>query len=560
MVDYEKIKNFFKLGKKSKENNRSIPFFNNTVSIKTNNIGASTVTPPAANQGIWAGDKYPGGFGPTQLYDMDYWELRARSGQLFRDNLYARGLIRRFVTNEINTGLTLEALPEPKILGLTDEEISDLSEDIETKHNIWAKNPKLCDYEERRTHGKLQREERREALISGDVLKIITISRITGLPNIRLVNGSLVRTPFDVKIADGHKIKHGVEINKKGKHVAYWITNDNNEPQRINAWGPRSGRRIAWLVYGTDKRMDDVRGEPLLSLIMQSLKEIDRYRDSALRKATINAILAMWVEKGEDKMGSLPSLAGATSKTKVAVPDTESTARELTIQGQLPGVVIDGLQKNEKINAHTTAGTDINFGLFEEAIIQSIAWSMEIPPNILRLAFSSNYSASQGENNEYKVYLNMSRTRIGESSLQPEYNEWFLSSVLNNDINAPGFFEAWKDPKKYLIYGAWVASDWSGAIKPSTDIVKTARGYEAFIEMGAITRARTAKETTGTRFEKNVKTLKRENEMLADAQRPLLELEKEMGEAGQNVVMKKLIKVLAESNDLKESNETEEIQ
>jgi hypothetical protein len=45
------------------------------------------------------GSKFAGGFGVTELLLADYWTLRQRSSQLFEQNLYARGLIRRLVTN-----------------------------------------------------------------------------------------------------------------------------------------------------------------------------------------------------------------------------------------------------------------------------------------------------------------------------------------------------------------------------------------------------------------------------------------------------------------------------
>ena len=40
----------------------------------------------------------------------------------------------------------------------------------------------------------------------------------------------------------------------------------------------------------------------MLSVILQSLKEIDRYRDATQRKAAINAILAMFIKKTQDKV------------------------------------------------------------------------------------------------------------------------------------------------------------------------------------------------------------------------------------------------------------------
>ncbi len=71
------------------------------------------------------GDKFPGGFGPTQLFTADYWTLRERSSQLFTENLYARGLIRRLITNEINTGLTPEATPDEQIIGVAEDSLAD---------------------------------------------------------------------------------------------------------------------------------------------------------------------------------------------------------------------------------------------------------------------------------------------------------------------------------------------------------------------------------------------------------------------------------------------------
>ena len=73
----------------------------------------------------WGGDKFAGGFGITKDYEIvDYWLLRKRSKQLFTENLYARGLVRRLITNEINKGLALEATPDAEILGLDRDDLA----------------------------------------------------------------------------------------------------------------------------------------------------------------------------------------------------------------------------------------------------------------------------------------------------------------------------------------------------------------------------------------------------------------------------------------------------
>lgn len=480
---------------------------------------------------IFDGAKFPGGFGPTQLFELDYWTLRKRSGQLFRENLYARGLIRRLITNEINTGLTPEALPDEEIIGVAEDSLDNWSETVENRFALWGKNPKLCDWNQVKTFGAIQRTIRAEALIDGDILVILRQSQQTRLPLIQLVSGGKVRTPLDglSKIRIGHKLRHGVETNKLGRVVAYWIDQDDGSSKRISSVAEKTGRRVAWLVFGVDKRMDDVRGEPLLSLVLQSLKEIDRYRDAASRKAVINSILAMFIKKTEDKPSALPVTNGAVRKDTVAVSDGDGTSRDYNIANQIPGVVMEELQTGEEPVGFHSQGTDLNFGVFEEAIIQTVAWCNEIPPEILRLAFSNNYSASQAAINEFKIYLNMRWTIEAETVDDPVYQAWLLSEVLNGKINAPGLLDAWRDISKHDVLGAWMSTIWYGSIKPSTDMLKQAKGSELLVKNGWSTNSREARITTGTKYSKNTKRLKRENEQLVEAMRPLAEFKQEFG-------------------------------
>jgi len=96
-------------------------------------------------------------------------------------------------------------------------------------------------------------------------------------------------------------------------------------------------------------------------------------------------------------------------------------------------------------------------------------------------------------------------------------------------INAPGFLEAWRDPKQYDVFGAWISVEWYGSIKPSTDMLKQAKGSQLLVNEGWTTNAREARVTTGTKFSKNIKRLMRENQQKADMMRPLLELQQEFG-------------------------------
>lgn len=494
------------------------------------------------------GDKFFGGFGDTKIFTTDYWTLRQRSKQLFKENLYARGLIRRLITNEINTGLTLEATPNGAILGLEDDELNAWSENVENRFTIWGNNPELCDFKQKDTFGQLQQNIRSTALIEGDVLVILVQSKKTGLPAVRLIPGGRVRTPLDAVPRAGNKIVHGVELDKNGIQVAYWIDDGEFSSKRIPAKGEKSGRKLAWLVYGTDSLLDEVRGEPILSLILQSLKEIDRYRDSAQRKAVVNSILAMFIEKGENKMGTRPMTGGAVRRDTVTATDPDGSTRNFNLSEQIPGVVFEELQHGEKPVGFNSTGTDINFPIFESAVINAIAWANEIPPEVLQLAFGSNYAASRSAVSELKMYLNKIRFNFSNQLNQPIYEQWLLAETFNQKIEAPGLVEAWRDFNLYDIYGAWVLTDWAGAIKPSTDLKKDVSAYSEEVKEGFITRERVSKELNGMKFSRIMKRLKEENALLAESMRPILELQKEFKidlsggisnlSAGQNLMSK----------------------
>lgn len=470
------------------------------------------------------GTKFPGGYGPTNFLAPDYWTLRARSAELYETNIYARALIRRLVTNEVHTGLHLEATPEEAILGKPEDSLADWSENVENRFALWGKDPYLCDHTERLSFGALQQLARQEALVVGDVLVVLQQDPRTRLPRVRLINGAQVQSPLRAP-RSGNRIVHGVEIDSQGRHTAYWITQDDGTSKRLPAIGEKSGRRIAWLLYGTDRRMDEVRGKPLLSLVLQSLKEIDRYRDSIQRKALVLSMIAAFVAKGEAKAGTRPLTGGALRRDTATTIDSSGTERSFKIAEHIPGFVIDELQQGEEPKAFQVNGTTEAFGEFEEAILQSVAFTFEIPPEIYRLTFSSNYSASQAAINEFKTYLNKSRTTFGENFCEPAYQEWLVAEVLAKRIDAPGLIEAWRDPLQWDVIGAWMSSDWAGNIKPAVDLSKLAGGYEKLIEMGVITRDRASRELTGTKFSKNVQKLRRENEALRDANMPLSELE-----------------------------------
>lgn len=476
------------------------------------------------------GDKFPGGFGDTQLFLLDYWQLRARSSMLFRNNLYARGIIRRLITNKINTGLVPEGMPDEEIIGVPEDSLEKWTNVGERRFKIWGDNPALCDWKGLSTFPELQAEAHREALVDGDILVVLRNNPLTGITQVQLIRGDKIRTPFAEVMKTNSKINHGVETDKQGRVLAYWSVQDENGiPKRIPARASKTGRLVAWLVFGTDKRLDDVRGEPLLSIVLQSLRELDRYRDSAQRKAVVNSMIAMFIRKTNEAVGSKPIAALPGKRGIATVTNDDGGKRDFKVAEALPGVSLDVLQAGEEPVMLGGKGTDVNLGDFEEIILRGLAWANQIPPEILKLGFSSNYSAAQGAINEFKIYLNMFWNEWGAQFCQPIRVDWLISESLRGTIKSPAMLEAWRDPSKQDVFGAWIAASWYGSIKPSADVLKQAKGSKMLVAGAWSTNKREARGNTGTNFYANAKSLAKENAALCAAEVPLAEFELKYG-------------------------------
>jgi capsid protein len=179
----------------------------------------------------------------------------------------------------------------------------------------------------------------------------------------------------------------------------------------------------------------------------------------------------------------------------------------------MPGMAIDELNAGESIQHVGGEGTDTNFPEFESTIVSSVAWCLETPPEILLMSFNKNYSASQAALHEYRMTLNSKRSDWGVEFCQPIYDQFLLLQVLAAKVSAPGFIDAWSDPSSWDIYAAWVRADWFGTIKPSADILKTVKAYQALIDGGFITYAQATRELTGKKWRVVIATLKKEREL-----------------------------------------------
>ena len=478
-------------------------------------------------QEVFNGDKYPGSFGPTKLYDfVDYWTLRERSLQLFKENPYAIGIIRRIIRNEIFTGIVPDATPLANIIWPDMDDVertklaTEIGEMLTTNFNLYGDDHEVFDYKKQQTFGEFQAQVRMEALLCGDGIVISRINPVTNLPCWEWINGNHIKTPMEYTPPEGYIIKHGVEMDMTGRHVAYHvqrIINGELQSYRVPVYGPQSGRIQAKMVYGTERIIDDVRSVPILACMLYMLKDVDRYRDAEQRAAVVNAMLPMFIKRpSSSSLGSRPTAAFTVPAGTPPPPvnGIVDAPKPPNVAGMVPGTILDDLAPGEEPVSFNTNRPNVNYKAFEEAILDVFCWVLEIPPEIGVMKFTSSFSASRQANNEFDIYLKYRTYKNAKDFCQLIYREFVIQAVLTGQLQLPGFIFALIDPKAWRKKDAWLNCAWSGISRPSVNMLQDVKAAKEAIDLGISTWDIQARKISGMSFLAVMQRQKRERDVM----------------------------------------------
>lgn len=418
--------------------------------------------------------------------------LRERSRDLFMNTPLATGSLKTMRTNVVGAGLKLNAQIDYKYLGISEEEAEVWQTNAEREFSLWA-DSLMCDSMQMQNFYGLQQLAFLSFLMSGEVFALLPYhahkQHAYGL-RVQLIEADRVSSPTSAK----KNVINGIELGAYGEVEAYHIA--SNHPlghsssrqkwTRVEKFGGKTGR-FNVLHLMESERPEQRRGVPILSPVIESLKQLDRYSEAELMAALVSSLFTVFIESGDSS--ERPFGEGLPDEDRV--DDDDDTSYELS-----PGAIIS-LAEGEKVSTTNPGRNNAAFDPFVVSICRQVGAALELPYELLLKHFTSSYSASRGALLEAWKMFKMRRSWLASQFCQPIYEEWLTEAILLGRIDAPGFLE---DP---MIRKAYATAEWNGPSQGQLDPLKEVNAAEKRVNNGFSTRARETVELTGGDYWRN---------------------------------------------------------
>lgn len=450
--------------------------------------------------------------------------LRERTRDLAMNAPIGTAAVNVTRTNVVGAGL----VPKPKIdyefLGISQEEAMALQQKIKKEFDLWASGT-FCDANDQHSFYELQQIAFADWLKNGEEFALIQYEdEQEYMPyqlRIKLIEADRVCSPgsmnaeyfgYDITKKDGNVIMNGLELDQKGKVVAYWISStfpgehNNTKRQtwtRVAKRGSKTGNQNILHVFNAE-RAEQYRGVPFLAPVIHIIKQMTRYTEAEVMAAVVNSMFALFVttETGND-MGGFGGVDEEDDMTPASRDDDDHI--------KLGTGTVSFLKDGESIQAVESAHPGGNYGNFIESMAMQVGAALEIAPEVLLKKFNASFSASKGAINETWKSFTMRRKWFVNDFCQQIYDMWFSEAVAKGRISAPGYF---LDP---MIAKAYTKATWNGTAQGYLNPVAEVNAAVTRIQNGLSTHEDECAAMNGSDFEDNIRTLKGENERLLEA-------------------------------------------
>lgn len=464
---------------------------------------------------------------PREDIDWNNYTLRQRGRMLSMSTPIAKSAITTNRTNVIGMGLQLKSKIDHEALGMTPEKAAAWQRKTEKEFALWADNKRACDATGVNDFYSMQQLAFSSWLTSGDAFVVIKQYKTTQLMpyslRLHIVEADRIRTPgkagqllTDGKAKNGNKIFDGVEVNKDGAIVAYYVHNtypnevgaDPEDYVRVEAYGELTGLPNILQLMDSE-RPEQYRGVTYLAPVIEPLLQLRRYTDSELTAANIESCFSAFIKTTAGTADMPFNEVGWGEVT--GIPDNSQGISRDPNEYELGAGTVNILEPGEDVVFADPKRPSGGFDNFVAAVATQVGAALEIPKDLLMKAFNASYSASRAALLEAWKAFQMRRKWFTSDFCRPVYEIWLAEAVARGRILAPGFFT---NP---AIRKAYLGSEWIGPSQGMLDPTKEIEAEVLAIQHGFSTHEQSTIKLNGGQWQDNVAQLAIENDQLAEA-------------------------------------------
>lgn len=404
---------------------------------------------------VWDGEKTLGELGTPIRNIPDYQILRIRAYDAYAKADVVKIICSKFFYWVVGSGLKLQVEPNRTVLeseGVSTD-YTKFQKLAEARFQVYS-NSKESDYLKQKSLHELALDFFQGKFLGGDVLCIMRFD--DNGPNVQFVSGEHVQSPgidttFLIKAKNrGNRIEHGIELDKKGTHIAYYVCTIGEDDfigtfERILAKGEYTGKTMAWMISGNKISPDHVRSVPAISQALEKISKLDRYTEAAVGKAEQAAKIANFIEHNKDSTGESVYDSVLAAKRREPV----NTSTDVMVLGDGLATRITETTSNQTFNMPIGStiksfSTDIesDFNQFHNAVFNIISAGLDVPPEVAMQMYNSNYSASRAAINGWGYVVDIHREKFSNDFYIPFYKAWLEFEILRNKIEAPDFISS----------------------------------------------------------------------------------------------------------------------
>lgn len=460
---------------------------------------------------------------PREDIDLNNYTLRQRGRLMYMGAPIATSAVKTSRTNVIGLGLQLNPRPDLELLGLDQDRATEWVKKVKREFSLWADKKDTCDATGINNFYELQQLLVSSWLMSGDVFVLIQErDPVPGKPyrlRLRAIEADRIATPYEAGTAstiittgknpkNGNTIYDGVEVDKSGMAVAYYIRNtypyeatqEQTKFVRVEAHGASGLPNIIQIMNA--ERPDQYRGVTFLAPVIEKLLQINRYTEAEITAAIVQSFLTGFVTKNDD--------ASTNPFNEVGAGFPEEEASHDPNEYEMGPGTMNYMEAGESITFTDPSHPSTGFDAFVNSIVTQIGAGLDLPKEILLKAFDSSYSASRAALMEAWKSFNMHRTWFINDFCNPVYELWLNEAVATGRIDAPGYFA---DP---AIRAAWLNCEWIGPSQGMLDPTKEIQAEQMACENGFSTHADSALRLNGSDYNSNIEQLAREQDKVRE--------------------------------------------